>query len=155
MLNAQIMKTFDCGLFSLDYPASFRSIPIQNAPHMVLKIESNDYTASASYWDYDLNSTVSVWDDDIVEHYRNFPMVNGGDLVNITKKLITTKSGSQKCLKIKYNIKAAPNASLKMLQYLFINKGFLFVFSFMSQGKYAHDTPTSYPDKIISGLKFK
>ena len=47
----QTYKYFDCGLFSFDYPSVFKTTPIQNAPHMVLKLESDNYIFSASYWD--------------------------------------------------------------------------------------------------------
>ena len=36
-----------------------------------------------------------------------------------------------------------------------INGGYLFTFAFMSEGKYTKDSPTSYPDKVMKGLKFK
>ena len=30
-------KTFDCGLFSFEYPSYYSNNPIQESPHMVLK----------------------------------------------------------------------------------------------------------------------
>lgn len=155
-VQAQSDKIFDCGLFSFEYPNEFKNVPIQNAPHMVLKLESDTYFVSASFWDYGLDSSVSIWDDELVEHYSQIPIENG-ELVGISKELIQTKSGKQRCLKLKSNVKNTinENYSFKMAQYLMINKGFLFIFTFLSEGKYTKASPTSYPDKILGGLQFK
>lgn len=157
IVNGQGYKNFDCGLFSLDYPSIFKSTPIQNAPHMVLKLESDSYFFSASYWDKGLSNDISIWDDDIYELYKQNP-IGDGDLINITKETLETKGGPRRCLKLKTNIhrrKQGIDIYMKMLSYLLIHDGYLFTFAFTSQGKYTKDSPTTYPDKIMRGLSFK
>lgn len=157
MLNAQTMKTFDCGLFSLDYPSSFKSVPIQNAPHMVLKLESDNYILSASYWDKGLDKSISIWDDKIYELYKQNP-VGDGTLISITKESIQTKGGARRCLKLKTNMHRqvqGANVYLKMVSYLMLQDGYLYTFAFVSEGKYTKDSPTTYPDRIMKGLRIK
>lgn len=144
-------KTFHCEVFSFEYPTQFKETTIQNAPHMVLKIESNDYIISASYWDYGLESTVNVWDDNTVQQYRQMDNEN---LVDISKGTIQTMDGVVKCLKLKFNIpiNSEYDESLKTLSYLIINNGYLIEFSFFSLGKYTKNSPTDYSDEIMRGL---
>ena len=156
-INAQSVKTFDCGLFSFDYPTSFKSIPIQNAPHMVLKLESANYIFSASYWDKGLAPDVSIWDDEIYELYKQIP-VGDGTLISITKESIQTKGGVRRCLKLKSNMHRSVQGKdvyLKNVTYLMLQDGYLYVFAFVSEGKYTKDSPTAYPDKIMKGFRLK
>ena len=156
-INAQSVKTFDCGLFSFEYPTSFKSIPIQSAPHMVLKLESANYIFSASYWDKGLAPDVSIWDDEIYYHYKQNPF-DDGTLVGITKESIQTKGGVKRCLKLKSNMYRrvqGKDVNLKMVTYLMLQNGYLFVFAFVSEGKYTKDSQTAYPDKIMKGLRLK
>ena len=150
-------EVFDCGLFSFEYPRTFKTTPIQNAPHMVLKLESEDYYISASYWDYGISDDVSIWDDEIFEHYKQLPL-DGGELVDISKESIKTKNGIKQCLRIRTNIHKPNNGSvvhLRMLSYLMIQNGYLFNFTFESEGVYSKTSPTLYPDNIMSGLCLK
>lgn len=157
LITAQPVKTFDCGLFSFDYPTPFKPIPIQNAPHMVLKLESDNYTFSASYWDKGLAPDVSIWDDDIYRLYKQNP-VGDGTLIRISKESIQTKGGVKRCLKLKTNLHRrvkGKDVYLKMVSYLMLQNGYLFTFVFVSEGKYTKDSPTTYPDKIMKGLRLK
>ena len=118
-INAQSVKTFDCGLFSFEYPTSFKSIPIQSAPHMVLKLESANYIFSASYWDKGLAPDVSICDDEIYYHYKQNPF-DDGTLVGITKESIQTKGGARRCIKLKTNMHRQAQGTdvyLKMVSY--------------------------------------
>jgi len=156
IVYGQVLKNFDCGLFSFDYPSSFKTIPIQNAPHMVLKLESDDYYFSASYWEKGLDKNISIWDNEFYELYKN--PVGDGTLISITKEIIQTKSGSHRCLKLKTNIhrqNQGMNINIKMLTYLMLHDGYLFTFAFSSQGNYSKETSTTYPDRIMKGLRFK
>ena len=153
-INAQ---TFECDLFSLDYPSSFNPVPIQNAPHMVLKLESSNYILSASHWDKRFANNTSIWDDDIYELYKQNP-IGDGTLISINKESIQTKGGARRCIKLKTNMHRQAQGTdvyLKMVSYLMLQEGNLFVFNVMSEGKYSKDSPTVYPDLIMKGLRFK
>lgn len=158
MTFGQTSKTFDCGLFFFDYPSNFKPIPIQNAPHMVLKLESDSYIFTASYWDKGFDDNVSIWDDEIFDLYKQNP-IGEGTLVGITRETIQTKGGAmRRCLKLKTNIYRYAQGfdiNMKITTYLMIYNGYLFVFTFTSQGKYTKDSKTVYPDKIMKGLRFK
>lgn len=150
-------ETFDCSLFSFEYPKTFKTTSIQNAPHMVLKLESEDYFITASYWDYGIDEDVSIWNDDIFEYYRQMP-INDGDLVDISKESIKTGNGLRHCLRIMSNCHKCVDGDIihmKMLSYLMIHNGYLFNFTFGSEGEYLKGSSTSYPDSIMCGLCIK
>lgn len=151
--NHQSSKTFDCGLFSFEYPSCFKPITIQSAKHMVLKLESEDYILSASYWERDIDDDVSIWDDGIIEEYENFSPDNS-QIVGIEKINLFIKNGDCQCLKIKSNI-IQNNVSIRLVNYIMINNGYLFVFGFVSSGKYTINSITKETDSFMSGLKFK
>lgn len=156
-IDSLSMGVFDCGLFSFEYPKSFKTTPIQNAPHMVLKLESEDYFMSASYWDYGISDDVSIWDDELYEHYRQMP-IEDGEIVDISKESIKTKGGLRHCLRIMSNGHKIINSSIvqvKMLSYLMIQNGYLFNFTFESEGEYIKGSSTTYPDNIMCGLYLK
>ena len=86
-VGCQAKKTFDCGLFTLEYPNEFKTVPIQNSPHMVFKAVSDNYYLTASYWDYGLDDSVSIWDDQVYEQYKQMPVPDGA-IVEITRETI-------------------------------------------------------------------
>ena len=155
-VNSQIINSFDCGLFSFDYPSTFQTSQIQNAPHMVLKLQSKDYLVSASYWDKGFDSETSIWDEYFVEYYKEVP--SNETFVKLDKVTLQTKNGKHKCLRLITNIFMSPTGvrfNMRMIKYMLINDGYLFVFAFGSKGEYSKNSPTSYSDNFMRGLKFK
>lgn len=155
-------KTFDCGLFSLEYPSIYSNNPIWESPHMVLKITSNDSYFSASYWNYDIDDIISIWDDNIyetyMERYRNMPSDKDAVLVDISKVMVETKSDKIQCLKILFNCKMDFSGQLvqcKCAHYITLFRGNLFVFGYASEGKYKKGDSTYEAEMLLRGLKFK
>ena len=155
-------KTFDCGLFSLEYPSIYSNNPIRESPHMVLKITSNDSYFSASYWNYDLDDSISIWDDNIYESYKerymNLPSDKDAVFVDISKVMVETKSDKIRCLKILFNCKMEISGQLvqcKCTHYITTFQGNLFVFGYASEGKYKKGDSTLEIEKLLHGLKFK
>ena len=146
-------KTFDCDMLSFTYPSYFKKAIINNAPHMLLKLESDKYFFSISSWKYHIDKSVDIWDDEIYEHYKGY---SPGDskFVSIEKATIKTTIGNEHCLKIKTNSEKN-DIKIKTLFYLMINNGNLFSFTFLSEGEYTPQSSTQYTDKIMQGLKFK
>lgn len=152
-IHAQTYKSFDCDLFSLEYPSSYIPSPINNAQHMVLKLSSNEYYFSASYWAKGYNSSISIWDKEFENNCKSL-LNDNEEIVSIDKCLIRTKNGNHKCLKVKCNIKGH-NVPIRLLNYFMINDGFLFIFAFTSVGTYSRTTETLIPDKMFNKLSFK
>lgn len=146
-------KTFDSGLLSFTYPSYFKNSPINNAPHMMLKLESDKYFFSISSWDYGIDESVDAWDDSIYKSYKGFSP-GESKFISIEKALLYTKTGEEHCLKIKTN-SCKNEVKLRTLFYLIIKNGYLFTFAFLSDGQYTVKTPTTYTDNIMKGLAFK
>lgn len=154
---AQSTKTFDCADFSFEYPESFSSAKIQDTTRIVLKLQSKYYelivSCAKSGWPKDKN----IWDDDVRERF--IAKYSGkGKIVSITKEIAQIKDDTARCLKIMLNSSKQIDKSkllLKSVIYLFFNNGNLCMFTFGSQGEYSNGSPTTYPEKIMKGLKFK
>lgn len=155
--KAQGNKTFDCNLLSFEYPSNFVSSPILNAPHMILKVQSEDYIFSISYWETEYSDSITAWNDNIYQEYQSFP-VESGELISVNKEMIKAKSGDVKCLKIKCNLRASTqgeNLRLRTISYIVINNGYKMLFNFASQGEYQKNSPTFLPDKMMKSLSLK
>lgn len=154
---AQNTRNFDCGLFSLDYPSYYQKSPIQNAPHMVLKLEGSSDFVSASYWDKGFTADEDIWDDYYVEMQKHSPVQNG-EVVSVTKETLATKGGNVKCLKMlsnTHNQYQGITVNLKMLTYSIIMDEYLLVFTFCSEGSYNYGQSTSREASFMKGLKLK
>ena len=154
---AQSTKTFDCADFSFEYPESFSSAKTRDTTRIVLKLQSKYYelivSCAKSGWPKDKN----IWDNDVRERFiTNYS--GNGKIVSITKEIVQIKDDTARCLKIMLNSRKQIDNSellLKSVIYLFFNNGNLCMFTFGSQGEYSKGSPTTYPDKIMKGLKLK
>lgn len=156
-IYAQTTKTFDCGLFSFEYPISYKAVPITYAPHMVLLLENGNDSFSASYWDYDLDSETDIWDDRFVEYYKQVP-VKDGKVICVSREHIYTKDGYAKCLKILSNAQICESGTshnYKMVNYVMVKGEFLLVFCYGSIGSYTYGDRTLQTDILMKGLKLK
>ena len=158
--TAQNWRNYDCGLFNLQYPATFKPSPIESARHMILKVETQRGFFSFSTWDYDLRDEVSAWNDDI---YAGYQLMLGQDLdglkaERIDKVQVSTRSGAKKMLRISSHGRTTFQGRtiyLKNVTYVIIHKGFLIVYGYQD----ANIHPFSYPyvaaERILNRLKFK
>lgn len=153
----QPTKTFDCGSFSLEYPDSFETVPIQNAPHAVLKLMSEYCFWAASYREIYNNDGIDIWDDEIINLYGQSP-IDDNEIVDVVKESIETRGGSVRCLKIlsnTYKREQRMEINLKMTAYLILHNSFLFTFAFTSPGKYAKGDKALSNDVLMRGLLLK
>lgn len=153
----EMIKTFDCGSFSLEYPDSFETTPIQNAPHAVLKLVSDYCFWAASYREIENKDGIDVWDDEIINLYGQSP-VDDNEIIDVMKENIQTKGGAVRSLKIlsnTYKREQGMDINLKIATYIMIHDGFLFTFAFTSPGKYSKGDKATTNDILMKGLKFK
>lgn len=154
---AQSTKTFDCADFSFEYPESFSSAKIQDTTRIVLKLQSKYYELIVSCVKSGWPKNKNIWDDDVQERFvKNIS--KKGKIVSVTKELLQTKDDTVRCLKIMLNSYKQMddiNLQLKSVIYMFFINGNICLYTFGSQGEYSKGSPTTYPDKIMKGLKLK
>lgn len=151
---AQGYKTFDSGLFSFEYPSKFNNERINNSPHMLLKLMSDDCILTIAQWDYNVDESVSIWDDEIYESYKDYSPVPNIKNIQTLKSSIKTKQGVTKCLKVLGNMNQN-GFTAKVATYLFIHKGFFFIITVTDQGTYSVNSQTTKQDKLLERLEFK
>lgn len=154
---SQEKETYDGDFFTFDYPSTFKSVTTNNSPTMVLKLASDSYYVSISIKEKNLDESLSIWDEKIV-NLINKEYLGIGQLVSMTKEIIRIKEENCRCLKIMNNMpKPNQNAkdTIRLLTYLILHRGNLFALSFSSWGSYGKSSSTEYPEKIMKGLKIK
>lgn len=148
-LLAQENKTFDSEHLSFSYPSKYKTISIENAPHMLLKLESNNELFSISEGRLEFNAT-DVWDDKFYEIYKK--SLAQQECISLEKVSIRIQSGIKHFLKSKIN---HTSNGLKMLTYISIHDGYMYVFGHLSSGAYDKYAPTKEVDDLIKGVYFK
>jgi hypothetical protein len=121
---------------------------------MLLKLESKESFFSVSQFDNQFDSTVSIWDDEIFESYKNLPLKEGQEISRIDKYKIQTKNGAIQCLRILMNT-SLHDLKMKTVSYLFFHKGVLFVVALASPGLFSVYSSTEKQDKMLSKLYLK
>lgn len=150
---SQPMKHFKCAQFTFDYPATFKPIPISNAPHMRMKIASSKYIFTASCWNKNLDSNVSIWDDTVFENIAGLPI--NGELLGVEKITIETKYGRKRAVRQKSIVKDGSH-SYCSITYFMINDGYLFIFCFFTDSSNAFFASSlQYQERFFKGLSFK
>ena len=138
MACAQNTKTFYGKVFTMVYPSTYNVGKIENAPHMLLKLISNKALCS-----------ISKWNNGYAESFSN----PGTNTIKIIKGTMKLKNGQMKCIRIFANSLDSSNS--KILTYIFVYKGDLFVCSNFSLGKYNINSTSTNEDKIWTGLYLK
>ncbi len=121
---------------------------------MVLKLEADDFYISASYWDYGIDESVDIWDDDIVNAYTNINLpkeeVSSADRINQTfcgKEVHTLRVVSETSQKV-----GGYTVDLRFYSYLLFHKGHLLEFCFTGA---PYDGDYTYYEEILNGITLK
>jgi hypothetical protein len=157
----QNTKTFvsQRGHFSFSYPSYLKSEKINNAPHMLLKLNSENYSLTLGLWEeYDFDQITSIWDDDVVNAFLetdSYISKSKNDIL-CQKKYLTTQSGKLKFLKSIYNqtvSNGTESIRMKNIMYRIIHKGKYLQFSFFVFEFQSYWNKSNFTDTIMEGLK--
>lgn len=147
-------KTYknDQARLSFTYPAILRQAKINNAPHMLLKLEDGSVEIDLSFWSYGLDPSYSIWDEEFVqmskENLLRFP---GASLVSVDKRNIATQTSNKRCLVLIGNLKKHGSHTVT---YQFLHHGNLVQVVVAGKGNYSASYLTKY-NGYIKGLKLQ
>lgn len=133
---------------SLVYPTNFKKATVQSAKHMLLKLEKGNTTIALSKWNYGIDESYTIWDDEIVSMTRENVTKTGSTLVSLHKRYVSTNYGKKKALVIITNVS---NVNLHVVTYQFLHKGNLVQIVISNIGKYNNKYQSIY-DSYVSGL---
>lgn len=146
------------GNFTFTYPSYLSTQKIKNAPHMLLKLDSDNHALSLSLWDYGFDSSVSVWDDEIVSFYKqsdaNYPnakIKTSCDKVNLN----IANNKKAKCLKTELEVSNTVQGytlKQKITIYRFVHKGNYLQFMFFVMNYHDYWDKSPFTDEIMKGL---
>lgn len=148
------LSCFENDIIQLYYNPKYQETKIHYAPHMLVKLSNEEGMFSISCWDYDIDDSVDVWDDNIYSIYSNNPSPNA-DLVMSEKVKINIKNETIHAIKQYENYKGGLNVKLGSIKYIFVKNGLLFVSSY-NQPKVLTRKSSSKPiDEVLKGLVIK
>ncbi len=149
--DAQRMQIYKGERFTLSYPSDYATVPIQNAPHMCLKLGNERYLFTASYWDKGYRDGTSIWDDEIYEACKSLP-VNGA-LLSVDKVMVTTNQGNRRSIRVMSRIDGEYTTTYTV-NYFMINDSYLYIFGFLSDRSIFLSKDLNYQKNFLKGLSF-
>lgn len=150
-VSGRSLKKFENELLLFSYPDRFYPQKINNAPHMVLKLKSDNALLTIGQWDYNLASSVDVWD---VAEYCKKNVMPGTQLVDVKKMILETSDGGIHCVKLITNAAFGGNITGYLVYYI-VHKGCLINFGYMMDHIVDKSASTDDIDKLFVGLKLK
>jgi len=138
-IYSQVFKS-EKAHFSMQCPKGYKSEKIINAPHMVLKLENGNNTIGVSCWDYGLDDSYNMWNNDIIEaNIKNLRNMPNASLLASEKCILSFKNGKVKAFKSKWkSSQNLPSFSeplvINYIFYQYIFKGDFIQFTFAVDG---------------------
>lgn len=148
---------YDNDVLSFTYPVTYKSVSIQDAPHMLLKLESERKNFSISCWDYGYDEDVSIWDDFFYKRYKAM-QTEDRRIVDVSKGEVNIKNGSIRCLRAITEHKEIVNgqvAQVKTLQVLLIYEGRLFICQLTNEIDVSDNKLIKESDDLMVKLELK
>ena len=143
--------------FSFVYPSYLVENKINNAPHMLLKLDSDNYSLAISFWEYNFDKSVTVWDKQIVNNCYNIDKNYPNHYVehSCEKIYLMINNKKVKCLKsTTRTILIYHNRSTKGKQiiYRLLHNGNYLQFVFFVFEYNNYWDKINFSDKIMEGL---
>lgn len=148
----------EIGHFSFAYPSYLEQQKINNAPHMLLKLDSKKYSLTLSLWEYDFEHSITIWDEDIIAYYSEADKtVSNSQIEESCKKMYLTIANNKKVSCLKSIIKTTityQGQTIKGVQtiYRLLHKGNYLQFSFFVFYYHEYWNKTQFSDDIMKGL---
>ena len=143
---------FENSIIKLIYPSTFQATKPQDAPHMILKLESETSVLTISRWEYGIDKSMDVWNDEIYDRYRNgLPNTN---CVLSEKVTLQTHYETLRAIKTYANIGDRVN-EIGSISYLIIKNGDLFVITFNEPIVLTNQSSSKHIDNILYWLLIK
>lgn len=143
---------FENSIIKFSYPAEYSEVKPQNAPHMIFNIESNNSILTISRWEYDIDESIDVWNDDIYNQYRNG--MPGTNCVLSEKVFLQTKYENLRAIKIYTNLEIKED-KIGSITYLFIKNGDLFVITYNQPMVLTSHSSSKEAEKFLYPLLIK
>ena len=149
----------DIGHFSFQYPSYLEQQKINNAPHMLLKLDSKNYTLTLSFWEYDFERSITIWDEDIVSNFSHADKILTNSKVEKScEKIYLTLANDtkEKCLKseiLTTNTIQGQTIKYKQITYRLLHNGDYLQFVFFVFDYHNYWSKSQFSDEIMKGLK--
>lgn len=149
----------DFGHFSFEYPSYLEQQKINNAPHMLLKLDSKNYSLTLALWEYDFERSITIWDEDIVSNFLHADksMTNSQVEKSCEKIYLTLANNTKvKCLKSEIkttNTHQGQTIKYKQITYRLLHNGDYLQFVFFVFDYHNYWSKSQFSDEIMKGLK--
>jgi hypothetical protein len=158
--QAQEMDNFESekGHFKFSYPSFYKQEKINNAPHMLAKLVSEQSYITVALWEYDFDENITIWDDDIYGYYLELDQSYSNSEDNILCKKINLdiQNGTTKTLKSLITMASEYQEQTiyaKQLTYRIIHRGNYLQFSFFTMDLGHNSSFEKESEDIMRGVK--
>lgn len=120
---------------TLKFPSTFREVPINNAPHMLLHIENEkEEEYIISFWEYGIDESYDIWNPEFFKEVENNAhKIQGAELISCSKKKLNIREKTIKAvqmihlrddgIKKKYVVTYQTLWRGNLIQIMYISKG--------------------------------
>ena len=141
---------FENSVIKFTYPAKYKDTKIENAPHMIVKLESDDALISISRWDNNIGDDVDAWNDELYNNYNSVL----SDLVLLEKVVLRTKNENFRALKTYINTNEN-GLDMGFISFTFIKGGDVYVASSLLPRTLTKTSSSKLTEEVLYGLEFK
>jgi hypothetical protein len=144
--------------FSFVYPSYLEQQKINNAPHMLLKLDSKKYSLAVSLWEFDIEPSITIWDEDVIANFLGADKsIPNSQIEKSCEKmyLINDNNTKTKCLKsITRTTDSYQGHTIKGKQilYRFLHNGNYLQFCFLVLDSQDYWNNSQFSDEIVKGL---
>lgn len=127
----------EVGNFSFEYPSFLEKQKINNAPHMLLSLDSKKYALTIALWENNFDNLVTIWDEVIISYYSDIDKKFLDSYIeeSCTKMYLTTLNNKKvRCIKstiIHKKTFEGQTINFRQITYRLIHKGNYLQFVFL------------------------
>ena len=143
---------FENSVIKFTYPSEYCEVKPQNAPHMILKLESEKSVLTISRWEYDIDESIDAWNDDVYNRYRDG--LPGTNCVLSEKVILQTEYENLKAIKIYLNLEDKVN-KIGSIVYVLVKNGDLFIISYNESGVLTRESSSKQTERFLYSLLIK
>jgi len=153
-------KTYssEIGHFTFNYPSYLVQQKISNAPHMILKLDSKNYSLAISFWESIFERSKTIWDEDVISNFISADKsIPNSQIEKSCQKmyLIDANNTKIRCLKSvtrTTDSQQGHTIKAKLVAYRFLYNGNYLQFYFLISDFQGYWNNPQFSDEIMKGL---
>lgn len=156
--SAQNWRSYDCNLFRISIPTSYRLATKNITPGLLFEAENSDAFFQAAATGNYFSNSISAWDDVFYDAFDEYYDSEDYEMDNVERYMLSTLSGKRKCLRVsahKNCVLFGMDFYMNLIFYFIVHRGHILTFSYGEVQDYPFSHPYLAAERLLSHLKFK